>query len=224
MVFVLGIWLIRFLWKQWYPGQWVATLSYVALDLLLVGYLFVAGRGTTGKLLGGGLAVLAMLIDLVVEVVFTATSGWPSWFDYLGYASGVLTTVLVVAAWGCARRIGVLWTISIPISAIMWAVWTFGIIKLPMFEFSAGDDSFARLYVWSPLRVLIVWAIPILIGWGLELLTRTAPSAAPPGPGAPRTPRPVTPAPPQPQQGHWQWHPGPPQAPQQPPSYPPRRD
>lgn len=237
VVYLVAQLLLTLLWKEVGPslgiaglpghsGYWIFGISFVALGIVPLGYLFVVGRGSLGRYLGGGLIAAAILLA-VVRVTVVSLVGRASWLTYLGWVIGFLTVVLVVTGWGIARRDGRLWTLSIPVGILCWALWTFLLSSTLIGYLPYRSGVVTRFLVLTLPSILVIYVIPIAIGWGLELLGRAASSNTTPGPGAPPAPRPVAQMPSQPQQGHWQWHPGPQQAqrpqPQQPPSHPPRQ-
>ena len=179
VAYIVAILLLRAMWLLVGRIDWLTEFSYVAIGLIPLVYLAIVGRGLVRKAVGCLVGLIAVLADAASSVLFLATTGWPKWAEYLTYALGVVGVIATVGAWGAARRAGALWVISIPIGVGAWALMVFVV----------GDIDFGSAFTrwgWSPLFVSVVYVVPIVIGWVLELVTR--------GPGAVRPVAPVLPS------------------------------
>ncbi|BDH57017.1 hypothetical protein [Tsukamurella sp. PLM1] len=173
IAFIVGIFVVRFVVEQFDLGGWFASLAFVALDVIPLVYLLVVGRGMVGKLVGGGLMAFALVLDLVNVVFVRLVDGWPTWAEVLNFALGLLITIVVITAWGIARRAGWLWTVSIPVGIVTWAIWTFGLSDMSFFAFDHYDGkTFGNYFARPVLFVVVQYVTPIVIGWLLEVLTR----------------------------------------------------
>lgn len=164
---------LRWFVEQVHVPWWVSSLAFGALLLIPLVYLVVVGRGAAAKIAAGGLIAIAMVLGSAVDALVHFVDGYPTWLEMVVEGAFLLMVLSVIVAWGLARRSGALWTISIPVGIVMWALTTFVVLKLSIFWWSSSDEpSFLVKQLSLPVWVVLDLVVPIMVGWGLEVLSR----------------------------------------------------
>jgi hypothetical protein len=158
-----------------FGARWIYAVAQAVEFGLFAVVVAVVGRSQVRRVAAAGVALLAGAVVVAWVLAFprlATTSEGPHLVEVLGWLLACALPLLLVGAWGVARRLGELWLVALPFSAALGAV-----MHKALEVFTTHHLSwYPQHLTWIQLVNLVAtWAPVVLTGllaWGLDTAQR----------------------------------------------------